>query len=508
MKPKASWVVNVLIRFLTRHLFYFKQQAGLLKTRFYAGKLKAYHFIVISTIILFLFLGLHTYLQGFAYVVYLDGQEMGMVNRQEEVTDFIMELTEKCTDVSGYAVEPDEKITLERQYIPGSEKAIDAVHENIRREITLKTRAFMITVDDNPLAAVASKKDLILIKEKVKELYSNSDAFHNPEDKVIESNIEISSEVKLLYSTINEHLDIIPCKVKPVDIFEAEEVVNKLITQSAEIKGEAAVASGNSEQGAVASRYAYRIFNPGFITADLGDNPKYGESGNSEAMHNDVEVSVTTVEEIRVMKKIPYETESLADDSMWVVESKIETPGEHGMKEEIYHLTRENGKEIERFLVSETVLKEPVTQVELYGTAQVPAKGTGRFIWPVENGGEVTPGRGFSSWHTGIDIDSSAGTNVLAADSGVVWFSGYGKTQGKYLIVYHGSYWTLYLHNEVNSVSEGDIVSQGDVIAKVGSTGRTTGAHLHFEIRRDDGTGKWHTYYQHKPIDPLRFINP
>jgi len=193
---------------------------------------------------------------------------------------------------------------------------------------------------------------------------------------------------------------------------------------------------------------------------------------------------------------------------MWIVDSEVQTKGEDGKKEITYHVTRENNEEIKRTKFTETIIKEPVNQVELYGTAQVPAKGTGKFIWPVEDGGEVTPGRGFSSWHTGIDIDTSAGTNVLAADNGIVWFSGYGRTQGNYLIIYHGSYWTLYLHNEVNLVSEADKVDKGDIVARVGSTGRTTGAHLHFEVRRDDGTGEWLTYYQHEPIDPLRFFRP
>jgi murein DD-endopeptidase MepM/ murein hydrolase activator NlpD len=130
------------------------------------------------------------------------------------------------------------------------------------------------------------------------------------------------------------------------------------------------------------------------------------------------------------------------------------------------------------------------------------------FIWPVEGGGEVTPGRGFSSWHTGIDINGATGTNIVAADSGVVWFSGRGGSQGNYLILYHGSFWTLYLHNQENLVKEGDAVQQGDVIATLGSTGRSTGPHLHFEIRHDDGSGEWLAYYQHKPLDPLKFFRP
>jgi len=219
-------------------------------------------------------------------------------------------------------------------------------------------------------------------------------------------------------------------------------------------------------------------------------------------------VSVTTVEEAVVREEIPFEVEYVYNDQLWVVQREITVEGEEGLKEVVYHLTRENGVEVDRIKVREEIISEPVTQVETVGTAKVPAVGTGRFIWPVEGGGEITPGRGFSSWHTGIDIHANTGTNILATDSGVVWFSGYGGPQGNYLILYHGSFWTLYLHNSQNLVKEGDAVQQGDIIAKAGSTGRSTGPHLHFEVRLDDGTGEWLTYYQHTPIDPLQFFTP
>lgn len=89
--------------------------------------------------------------------------------------------------------------------------------------------------------------------------------------------------------------------------------------------------------------------------------------------------------------------------------------------------------------------------------------------------------------HNGVDISAPAGTPVHAADSGVVIFSGTLHGYGNTVIIRHDDrYATVYGHNEVNMVREGQNVTRGQTIAQIGRTGRTTGANLHFEVRRDN----------------------
>ena len=86
--------------------------------------------------------------------------------------------------------------------------------------------------------------------------------------------------------------------------------------------------------------------------------------------------------------------------------------------------------------------------------------------------------------HTGIDIGASTGTNIKAAAGGTVVFSGWKGSLGKLVVVSHGNgIQTYYGHCSSLLVSSGQTVSAGQIIAKVGSTGRSTGSHLHFEIR-------------------------
>jgi murein DD-endopeptidase MepM/ murein hydrolase activator NlpD len=109
---------------------------------------------------------------------------------------------------------------------------------------------------------------------------------------------------------------------------------------------------------------------------------------------------------------------------------------------------------------------------------------SGSFVWPA--GGTIT--QRFSWYHKGIDIASNAAPNILAADSGTVviagWLDGYGY--GNRVMIDHGNgYRTLYAHLSRIYVVPGQTVSRGDAIGKMGSTGRSTGIHLHFEVIRN-----------------------
>ena len=118
-------------------------------------------------------------------------------------------------------------------------------------------------------------------------------------------------------------------------------------------------------------------------------------------------------------------------------------------------------------------------------------QGSGQFLWPVESSRRITsyfglrdkPNARATSNHRGIDVGAAAGTNVLAAESGTVVTAGYNSSYGNYVTINHGGgYVTLYAHNSRLLVSKGDTVTRGQVIAKVGSTGNSTGPHVHFEI--------------------------
>ena len=109
------------------------------------------------------------------------------------------------------------------------------------------------------------------------------------------------------------------------------------------------------------------------------------------------------------------------------------------------------------------------------------------YLWPVS--GPINSGFGprGASFHDGLDIAAPAGTPIRAVEQGDVIYSDQLRGYGNIVIIRHGGgIVSVYAHNEVNLVRDGQQVARGDVIARVGSTGRVTGPHLHFEIRKNN----------------------
>ncbi len=113
--------------------------------------------------------------------------------------------------------------------------------------------------------------------------------------------------------------------------------------------------------------------------------------------------------------------------------------------------------------------------------------GSGRFLWPVPNFYKVSSsfGQRGRKHHDGIDIPAPKGTPIISVDAGVVIYSDNGiRGYGNMIVVSHGDdIFTVYAHNSKNKVDKGDKVKKGEVIGLIGNTGRSTGPHLHFEIR-------------------------
>ena len=112
--------------------------------------------------------------------------------------------------------------------------------------------------------------------------------------------------------------------------------------------------------------------------------------------------------------------------------------------------------------------------------------GTGTFIWPIAQ--HWVSGYNFAPWHPGIDLAAHTGDSVYAIDNGVVTYAGWNNSgYGNLVVIDHGNGWiSYYAHNSVIVVSCGQAVTQGEVISAAGSTGHSTGPHLHFEAHFND----------------------
>lgn len=114
---------------------------------------------------------------------------------------------------------------------------------------------------------------------------------------------------------------------------------------------------------------------------------------------------------------------------------------------------------------------------------------SGEFLWPVPTSSTITSGYGkrWGKVHEGIDIGAKIGSNIVAASDGIVIYSGneiggYGNIT---VVAHKNGFFTIYAHAKANYTKEGQRVYKGQVIAQVGVTGRSSGPHLHFEIRKN-----------------------
>ncbi|SFP51012.1 Murein DD-endopeptidase MepM and murein hydrolase activator NlpD, contain LysM domain [Oscillibacter sp. PC13] len=202
-------------------------------------------------------------------------------------------------------------------------------------------------------------------------------------------------------------------------------------------------------------------------------------------------LTMTVVQRERYVDDVPFDIEYTNSANLYKGDYKVTSAGVYGAADVVANVTYVNGEEVERTVLSSVTLRDPVTEQRLQGTKERPTwLPTGTFRWPATGritsrfGGRKSPGGVGSTNHKGIDIAGRYGTPIYAADGGTVayagWMSGYG-----YLVqINHGNgYVTYYGHNSSLLVSVGQHVYKGQQIAKMGSTGNSTGNHCHFEVR-------------------------
>jgi murein DD-endopeptidase MepM/ murein hydrolase activator NlpD len=153
-----------------------------------------------------------------------------------------------------------------------------------------------------------------------------------------------------------------------------------------------------------------------------------------------------------------------------------------------YIMAPDGQREFKAWFVPQIARGKAGVSKQLYGAGACDgsyegAVGGAGFIWP--SGNHSLSGNDFWSGHLGIDIAGATGDLVWASDSGVVVFAGWSTGgYGNMVMIDHGNgYQTLYGHMNTYSVSCGQSVYQGNIIGTIGSTGNSTGSHLHFEIR-------------------------
>ena len=198
------------------------------------------------------------------------------------------------------------------------------------------------------------------------------------------------------------------------------------------------------------------------------------------------EASVAQIDAELGLVQVQYRAEVAEAERIRLEQERIERERQEAERQERLRQQQE-----EERLRREAELGRELTQteeLERLNTFQ------GQFTWPIPASRNITSGfysrtnpvTGRLEQHRGIDVSAPAGTQIIAAADGRVTHAGWDGAFGLRIIIDHGNgYSTLYAHNSRNRVTVGQVVSAGEHIADVGTTGQSTGNHLHFEIRRN-----------------------
>ncbi|SET01575.1 Murein DD-endopeptidase MepM and murein hydrolase activator NlpD, contain LysM domain [Natronincola peptidivorans] len=411
-----------------------------------------------------------------AYEVQMDGSVLATIRSEEDFEEAIEEVKEEILALYGHEFVVPTNITLVETKAKQEDLTdINTIIYNIKRQLDMKVKAISIKVDGQVVAYVKDQATADKILEDIKGLY-------------------ISEDKEYDFIGFRENVVLEEAAVEIKDIRNKEDVY-QLITQGTDEEQIHEVAAGESAW-VIARKYDLSVED--IEAANPGINPERLQIGQKLSLIVPKPyITVQTKEYVELIEAIPFETERVETDSLYRGDQRITVQGIEGEREIKGYLIKENGVLADRDILEEIILSEPKTRVIAEGTKPRPATvATGTFANPTR--GRLTSGFG-TRWgrrHEGIDLAAPTGTSITAADAGRVSFAGYQGSYGNLVIIDHeNGYQTYYAHCSRILVKVGTRVFKGQEIAKVGSTGNSTGPHLHFEVRRNG-----------VPVNPLQFV--
>ncbi|WP_235941525.1 murein hydrolase activator EnvC family protein [Paenibacillus puerhi] len=383
---------------------------------------------------------------------------------------------------SGFALTASQRIEQELKQLKQTKAAVEQKVNDTEKQLNQVTREKQQTEKDiEALLAQIDKtnQSLNVLNDKVEEvsssLQTNAVQLEEAEGRVESRDHMLRSRVRLMYMNgIVSYADVLLSSTSFSDFLDRLEALRSIVSQDKEI-----------------------------LEANKRDRDMI------TIKRVEIEQQLTEV------KNLYVQTQAIkADLVVKEKEKEVRIASLSDKEKDLHEINEEAEKQLMKMASQEAAKQKALKDAKAAETAKKTGKAAasaytykgGQFGYPLPNvvnissdfGTRKDPFTGRSATHNGIDFPSPAGTSILAAEDGVVilasWWSGYGNT----VIIDHGKdIWTLYGHirNDGIVVKKGDTVKRGQKIAEVGSTGRSTGNHLHFEVRRNES-----------PIDPKPFL--
>ena len=403
-----------------------------------------------------------------SYTIISQDKELCKVRDPELLNAVLKKLDKELEKKAEHEIKIESKFDLTSSKAKDKEISTeDELYELIKSNIIYSIMAYQINVNGEKIGIVNSEYDANNIIEEV--------THHFSKDYDKESLLEVSTV---------EDIEIKQVKATNAEIQEKDKLVDYIIKGTDEEK-KYIVEKGDS-YWSIAEYFDMELED--LLTANSASEEEVIQIGDELNLivpkpFINVQVKRKVVQE----ERMPYETEYEYASYMYNDEEIVSKAGKYGVSEIEAILTEQNGIQIAKEVLSEKVITEPVTKLVTTGTQDPPPKqGTGYFINPLP-GSMITSRFGSRSggFHLGQDMAKASGSSIKAADGGTVLFAGWSGSYGYMVDIDHGGgFTTRYAHCSDIYVSAGEKVYQGKIIAAVGSTGVSSGPHLHFEVRK------------------------
>lgn len=506
--PTTEWLRKVKERTIPLYTRIKGGKAGLkiknilassgLQSRFQSYRMHAYSSIGALGLLLAGSFGIHEYVEANTvevFRVYVNGQSAGTVSSPKVVDEFklakVKEVGEQNPNV--HMVVNTDEVTLKSSKAFKGKSDDQAAVANLEKLLQAHAVGVELVVDGKAVGIVKDKDTADQILDQIRYQYTSS-----KQDK---GKVSILSATKALNpgeSQVQKAEFLQDVKVNQKEI-EANQILNPQDVLKKLQTGDVQPTKYTLEKGDTISGVAKKFGISRQVIYE--NNPWIYEDMVKAGQQLDLTVlkptlSVKTVEKVVENQEIQYDTEYQHDDSQRAGVVETIKPGKNGLKNVTFLVTKVNGKMMDEELLGEQVLQQPVKAVVKRGTKVVKGEGSGKFTWPVLNS-SMTSGFGYrwGKLHKGVDLVGNR--SIQAADNGKVVYAGFKDDYGNHVIIDHmNGYRTLYGHLSQIKATVGQIIEKGEVIGIMGSTGDSTGVHLHFEIEKSGSVE-----------NPLKYLN-
>lgn len=426
------------------------------------------------------------------FLIFVNDRYIGTVSDKKVVDEFAEEKTRE-------AEREFENLSLTTE--PIHVVSNQTFHPQLNNQQTLQRldhalpvlfEGYALTLDGKEAAYLQSKEDAEQVVENIMKKYISEETL-----KKLEKEKPVQEEDMSIFDvSLSKNVSIIQKKIPPEEVLTIDQAT-KLLEKGTLADKEYKVQTGDTV-GEIAALFNLSLNELLELNPDLEEKSKIKPGDAIHIQMYEPLVKVIVKAEKRAKEHINFQTVTTEDSSLPKGEKIVQQKGEKGEKEITYSLVFENRKETKRESKDVMILKEPVKEQETIGTKILPEKGTGELAWPA-NGGYISSklGHRWGKMHKGIDIARPSSYGIKAADNGRVVSAGAeGGYGNKVTISHNNGMETVYAHLKSIDVSVGDIVTKGQQIGIMGSTGNSTGTHLHFEV-----------YQNGRLQNPIKYVN-